>query len=169
MSTVKQWNKILPTAIWLSGPCSQEIFTGPGKLPKRLCLILNINCLNTPLIQKHSNFRNCSKKAVKDVLDSGRICILDVEIEGVKSLKKTDLNPLFVFIKPPSMQILVSFCDWWQVSLSIWNVLDTNENHSNSPLISCSSYCVFRKRGCVEGGQKQRKRSRRDLIELKRS
>lgn len=49
-----------------------------------------------------------SKRAVKEVQDKGRICILDVEIEGVKNLKKTDLNPRFIFIKPPSMEILVS-------------------------------------------------------------
>jgi len=49
----------------------------------------------------------CSKKSVKDVQKSGKICILDVEIEGVKSLKKTDLSPRFVFIKPPNMETLV--------------------------------------------------------------
>ena len=54
-------------------------------------------------------FSNHSKKAVKDVRNSGKICILDVEIDGVRNLKKTDLNPRFVFIKPPSLEILV--CD----------------------------------------------------------
>ena len=44
-----------------------------------------------------------SKKAVQDVLSSGRICVLDVDIQGVKNLKKTDLNPLYLFIKPPSL------------------------------------------------------------------
>lgn len=44
-----------------------------------------------------------------DVQKSNKICILDVEIDGVKNLKKTDLNPRFVFIKPPNMEILVSF------------------------------------------------------------
>ncbi|XP_054155081.1 guanylate kinase-like [Oppia nitens] len=53
-----------------------------------------------------NNYYGTSKKAVKDVQNSGRICILDVEIEGVKNLKKTDLNPRFVFIKPPNMDIL---------------------------------------------------------------
>ena len=44
-----------------------------------------------------------SKKAVQDVLSSGRICVLDVDIQGVKNLKKTDLKPLYLFIKPPSL------------------------------------------------------------------
>jgi len=41
-----------------------------------------------------------------EVQESGRICILDVEIDGVKNLKLTDLNPHFVFVKPPTMKVL---------------------------------------------------------------
>ncbi len=52
------------------------------------------------------NIYGTSKKAVEDVLSSGRICALDVDIQGVLSLKKTDLNPIYLFIKPPSMDIL---------------------------------------------------------------
>jgi len=32
--------------------------------------------------------------------------VLDIEVEGVKQVKMTDLNPLFVFVKPPSMEEL---------------------------------------------------------------
>ncbi|KAI2804579.1 hypothetical protein BLOT_003566 [Blomia tropicalis] len=53
-----------------------------------------------------NNYYGTSKKAVIDVQSSGKICILDVEMDGVKNLKKTHLNPRFVFIKPPSMEIL---------------------------------------------------------------
>ncbi|CAG2158656.1 unnamed protein product [Oppiella nova] len=56
--------------------------------------------------QFSNNYYGTSKKAVKDVQNCGKICILDVEIEGVKNLKKTDLNPRFVFIKPPNMDVL---------------------------------------------------------------
>ena len=28
--------------------------------------------------------------------------------KGVRSLKKTDLNPVFVLVKPPSLEVLVS-------------------------------------------------------------
>jgi guanylate kinase len=52
------------------------------------------------------NMYGTSKKAVEDVLSSGRICALDVDIQGVLSLKKTTLNPIYLFIKPPSMEIL---------------------------------------------------------------
>lgn len=54
------------------------------------------------------NYYGTSKKSVQDVQNKGRICILDVEIEGVKNLKKTDLNPRFVFVKPPSLPTLES-------------------------------------------------------------
>jgi guanylate kinase len=56
--------------------------------------------------QFSGNYYGTSKKSVRDVQNQGRICILDVEIEGVKNLKKTDLNPRFVFVKPPCVQTL---------------------------------------------------------------
>ncbi len=50
----------------------------------------------------------CSKKAVQDVLDQKKMCILDIEMQGVQSVRKTSLKPVYVFIKPPSMTVLVS-------------------------------------------------------------
>jgi guanylate kinase len=55
-------------------------------------------------------FINCSKKAVRDVQDQNRICMLDIDIEGVKNLKKTDFNPLYIFVMPPNVEVLVCFC-----------------------------------------------------------
>lgn len=52
------------------------------------------------------NMYGTSKKSVENVLNSGRICVLDIELQGVKNLKKTNLNPIFCFIKPPSMETL---------------------------------------------------------------
>jgi len=52
------------------------------------------------------NIYGTSKKAITDVLMSGRICALDVDIQGVISVKKTDLNAIYFFIQPPSMDIL---------------------------------------------------------------
>ena len=47
-----------------------------------------------------------SKKAVEDVSHTGRICVLDVDKEGVKNIRKTDLHPVFIYISPPSYEIL---------------------------------------------------------------
>jgi len=52
------------------------------------------------------NMYGTSKQAVQTVLQSGKICILDIDVQGVKSVKKTDLKPKYVFIKPPSLQVL---------------------------------------------------------------
>lgn len=55
---------------------------------------------------------NCygtSKQSVADVLEAGRICILDVDVQGVKNVKELGIPAIYVFVKPPSMQILVSF------------------------------------------------------------
>lgn len=50
----------------------------------------------------------CSKKAVEDVVRQHKVCILDIDMQGVKSVRKTDLNPIYIFVKPPSMEVLVS-------------------------------------------------------------
>jgi len=52
------------------------------------------------------NLYGTSKKAVEDVQKTGRICILDIDMQGVKSVKDTDLDPRYIFIKPPSPEIL---------------------------------------------------------------
>ena len=36
----------------------------------------------------------------------GLICILDIDIQGVKSIKETDINCNYIFVQPPSMEIL---------------------------------------------------------------
>ena len=39
---------------------------------------------------------------------SGKICILDIDVQGVKAIKKVEdiPKPLYVFMKPPSLQVL---------------------------------------------------------------
>jgi guanylate kinase len=36
----------------------------------------------------------------------GKVCVLDIEIEGVKQVKNSHLNAIFVFINPPSIEEL---------------------------------------------------------------
>ncbi|KAJ1995147.1 guanylate kinase [Coemansia spiralis] len=45
-------------------------------------------------------------QAVKDVADSGKTCILDIDVQGVKSVKNTDLDARFIFVAPPSEEEL---------------------------------------------------------------
>lgn len=53
-----------------------------------------------------SNLYGTSVQAVKNVAEQGQNCILDIEMEGVKQVKKKDLNARFVFLQPPSVEIL---------------------------------------------------------------
>lgn len=50
--------------------------------------------------------------AVEMIQKSGRLCVLDVEINGVKNIKKTDLNAKYVFVKTPTLAALVSCLAW---------------------------------------------------------
>ncbi|GLV39365.1 uncharacterized protein CBL_13242 [Carabus blaptoides fortunei] len=52
------------------------------------------------------NMYGTSKDSVFKVLDSGKVCILDVDVQGAKQVKQTDLNPVMIFIRPPSVKEL---------------------------------------------------------------
>ncbi|CAL8253362.1 unnamed protein product [Merluccius merluccius] len=52
------------------------------------------------------NLYGTSKSAIEDVRAKNLICILDVDIQGVRNIKKTDLDPIYISIQPPSMEIL---------------------------------------------------------------
>ncbi|XP_060786937.1 guanylate kinase 1b [Neoarius graeffei] len=52
------------------------------------------------------NMYGTSKSAIEDVQAQNLICILDVDLQGVKNIKQTDLNPIYISIQPPSMEIL---------------------------------------------------------------
>ena len=46
--------------------------------------------------------------AVESVQSEGKICILDIDVQGVQNVKKSQLKPIYVFIAPPSMDDLES-------------------------------------------------------------
>ncbi|KAJ2778046.1 guanylate kinase [Coemansia interrupta] len=52
------------------------------------------------------NMYGTTVQAVKDVADAGKTCILDIDVQGVKSVKATDLGARFVFVAPPSEEEL---------------------------------------------------------------
>lgn len=54
------------------------------------------------------NLYGTSLASVQDALRTGKFIILEVDIEGVKSIRRhTDLKPIYIFIKPPSKQLLI--------------------------------------------------------------
>jgi len=52
------------------------------------------------------NTYGTSTIAVERVRDKGLICILDIDIQGVKSIKETNICCNYIFVQPPSMEIL---------------------------------------------------------------
>ncbi|XP_037056532.1 guanylate kinase isoform X3 [Peromyscus leucopus] len=52
------------------------------------------------------NLYGTSKAAVRAVQAMNRICVLDVDLQGVRSIKKTDLHPIYISVQPPSMDVL---------------------------------------------------------------
>lgn len=54
------------------------------------------------------NLYGTSKRAVHDALKTGKLLVLEVDIDGVKSINNnSDLEPIFIFIKPPSKKLLI--------------------------------------------------------------
>lgn len=56
--------------------------------------------------QFSGNYYGTTIDSVKAVINSGKTCILDIDMQGVKSVKKTDLNARFLFVAPPSIEDL---------------------------------------------------------------
>lgn len=52
------------------------------------------------------NMYGTSKAAVEKVLESQKVCILDIDTQGVKQIKQSDLRPWYIFIEPPSLEEL---------------------------------------------------------------
>ncbi len=52
----------------------------------------------------HGNIYGTSRQAVTDRLAQGQDCVLDIDVQGARQLREhRDLNPVFVFIAPPSL------------------------------------------------------------------
>jgi guanylate kinase len=51
----------------------------------------------------HDNIYGTSFAAVDAVSNAGRVCVLDIDVQGAELVKKSALDAVFVFIAPPSM------------------------------------------------------------------
>jgi len=54
----------------------------------------------------HGNYYGTSVAAVESVQKDGKICILDIDVQGVRNVKKSSLDAIYIFIAPPSMEEL---------------------------------------------------------------
>jgi len=54
----------------------------------------------------HGKYYGTSVEAVESVRRTGKICILDIDVQGVRNVKKSSVDAKYVFIAPPSMEEL---------------------------------------------------------------
>ncbi|CAF2112603.1 unnamed protein product [Brassica oleracea] len=54
----------------------------------------------------HGNLYGTSIESVEVVTDSGKRCILDIDVQGARSVKSSSLDAVFIFVCPPSMKEL---------------------------------------------------------------
>uniref|UniRef100_A0A8C7EDH4 Guanylate kinase 1 n=1 Tax=Nothoprocta perdicaria TaxID=30464 RepID=A0A8C7EDH4_NOTPE len=52
------------------------------------------------------NMYGTSKGAVQAIQAQNQICVLDIDIQGVKNIKRTELNPIYISVQPPSIDVL---------------------------------------------------------------
>lgn len=52
------------------------------------------------------NTYGTSIEAVRTVREKGLICILDIDVQGVKSIKQTDIQCNYIFVMPPTVEVL---------------------------------------------------------------
>jgi guanylate kinase len=54
----------------------------------------------------HTSMYGTSKAAILKIREQNKICILDIDMQGVQSVKKSNIDCKYVFIAPPSMEEL---------------------------------------------------------------
>ncbi|KAF9321583.1 hypothetical protein BG003_000898 [Podila horticola] len=52
------------------------------------------------------NMYGTSRKAVQDVKDTGKICILDIDLQGVRQTRASNLDARYIFIRPINLDVL---------------------------------------------------------------
>ncbi|XP_057506705.1 guanylate kinase 2-like [Actinidia eriantha] len=54
----------------------------------------------------HGNLYGTSVEAVEVVADAGKRCILDIDVQGARSVRASSLDAIFIFVCPPSFEEL---------------------------------------------------------------
>jgi guanylate kinase len=55
----------------------------------------------------HDNYYGTARAFVRDRLENGQSIILDIDVQGACQIMASDLNPVSIFIMPPSMETLI--------------------------------------------------------------
>ncbi|KAJ4789896.1 Guanylate kinase [Rhynchospora pubera] len=54
----------------------------------------------------HGNLYGTSVEAVEAVTDTGKRCILDIDVQGARSVRASTIEAIFIFVRPPSFEEL---------------------------------------------------------------
>ena len=54
----------------------------------------------------HGNIYGTSKASVDAVAKEGKVCVLDIDVQGAKSVTAADIGAHFIFILPPDVKVL---------------------------------------------------------------
>lgn len=54
----------------------------------------------------HGNYYGTSRAAVEEVQREGKICVLDIDVQGVHKVKQSSLEPKYLWVEAPNLQIL---------------------------------------------------------------
>ncbi|NOX34248.1 MAG: guanylate kinase [Deltaproteobacteria bacterium] len=54
----------------------------------------------------HENYYGTSRQFVKNCLEKGRNLLLDIDVQGAKKVMASELEPVTIFILPPSFEVL---------------------------------------------------------------
>lgn len=101
-----------------------------------------------------------SYKELIDHENSNQVSLLDVDIRGVINLKKNNLNAKFIFIRPPSMEFLVS------ISLPILYEISFSKNFISTYGVTLkifSKYSLQKKKQCNNQNANLMKRGTENL------
>jgi guanylate kinase len=52
------------------------------------------------------NHYGTSKDAVQDVENSGRVCVLDIDLQGVRRVRESGLQARYIFVRPKCLNTL---------------------------------------------------------------
>ncbi|RLW11669.1 hypothetical protein DV515_00001246 [Chloebia gouldiae] len=93
-----------PRPVVLSGPSGAGKSTLLKKLFKDYENVFGFSVSHTTRQPRPGEVNG--KGAVQAVQAQNQICVLDVDIQGVKNIKKTELKPIYISVQPPSIEIL---------------------------------------------------------------
>jgi guanylate kinase len=122
----------------------------------------------------YGNYYGTTKKEVDRIRKSGKIALFDVDIQGSRSLKKQIKEGVFIFIIPPSLDVLKKRLigrkteDSEQLSLRLKNAYKEIAEYVNFDyvIINCDLESAFQRLKSIVIAEKCRKKNVKKEIDI---